>query len=450
MNPAPPSFELSLTHFAVGLATAAAGVQICRDCVVRNPNGTGFGGGAVEAEIVDAQPGDELRLAQGGDIESDGASVRHRGRVIGSHIRSHALPYVFAVRLEPNTYYDSVSTLLRALEFVTTTIEPGGRRFEIRVTSAEGLTARAEVALDLAAATETKLCDPSTSVRQPVEGVRRSVREGGICALIARMRSGTTAFRQVLSTHPKVSALGEIFHNDSIEDRNYFYNYYLKAVQSDPTLALPSEQSRLRVFTEYLDYLRENLGLADGSGRILIVGINYNSLHSLNSYWQHPFSPPYIFQALRKSGISVIHMRRENLLRTLVSERRARLSGVWHLRSSGEQPTTAIELNTRTLLLELEERQFEIDFMEKCLYRYPRVLHLTYEESFQSDNTINNSVLERCAEFLGLQNEFNAATPFRPTAPPTLREAISNYEDVAQLLSGTRFAEYLHEAGSVS
>ena len=105
----------------------------------------------------------------------------------------------------------------------------------------------------------------------------------------------------------------------------------------------------------------------------------------------------------------------------------------------------ATELNLRTLLPELEEREFEIDFMQKFLVGYPRVLNLTYEEAFGPNNNINPEALEKCAEFFHVENGFQTALAYRPTTPSTLREAVSNYDDVVQLLSGTRFARYLNE-----
>lgn len=234
-----------------------------------------------------------------------------------------------------------------------------------------------------------------------------------------------------------------------IEDRHYFYNYFLQSVQRDPRLSLPSEENRFKIFSEYVSCLKSEFGPAEGDRRVLVLGVNYNSLHCLNSYWQHPFSPPYIFKALRQLDVSIIHLRRDNLLRTLVSEYRARRSNIWHRRGDSEQHATqrtaAIELNLRTLLAELEERHFEIAFMQKCLDRYPRVLNLTYEQVFCPNNEISGATLERCAEFFQVENDFQTRTDYRPTGSPTLREAVSNYEELRQLLSGTRFARFLDD-----
>jgi hypothetical protein len=451
MDAASPVFEnLSERLVIPNRETLQTGFRISPNCVVRNPSGTGFGGGAVAVEVLDARPDDQIRLSPQFGIEIDGAKVTFHGRFIGSILASAESSIGVNIRFEPRVYYDAASALIAAIEFSNATSLAGGTRtIALRVTNAEGRTVGAQIILDLPMAYAT---GPSVAPEIPVQRVLESKKSGitrkmsQICILMARMRSGTTAFRDILATHPRVFSLGEIFHNHMLDNRLYFHNYFLQSVKQDPALSLPSEENRYKLFSDYISYIKSDLGLTEEDGRVLVLGINYNSLHSLNSYWQHPFTAPFLFQVLRRLKISIIHMRRENLLRTLVSEHRARRSGIWHRNSDSEQQPMSIELNLQTLLAELEERHFEIGFIEKCLTKYPNILNLTYEETFGPNNVISHDVLARCAEFLDVGNGFSTVTGFRPTAPPTLREAISNYEDVARLLSETQFAIYLDEA----
>lgn len=449
-----PKFETLTTRVAIPDREALRnGVPIGHGCVVRNPGGTGFGGGAVEAEVLDAHPGDQLRLSTQTGLEIDGSKVKLNGRFIGSILRPTKSPIGVHIGFEPNVYYEAASALIAGIEFLNNTSpQEGARTIELRVRDAEGRTAREQIVLDLPIAPTTgpALIVPESPLQRGLGEVSQMPRRRTqICVLMARMRSGTTALRAALSTHSKVYSLGEIFHNDMIEDRHYFYNYFLQSVQRDPRLSLPSEENRFKIFSEYVSCLKSEFGPAEGDRRVLVLGVNYNSLHCLNSYWQHPFSPPYIFKALRQLDVSIIHLRRDNLLRTLVSEYRARRSNIWHRRGDSEQHATqrtaAIELNLRTLLAELEERHFEIAFMQKCLDRYPRVLNLTYEQVFCPNNEISGATLERCAEFFQVENDFQTRTDYRPTGSPTLREAVSNYEELRQLLSGTRFARFLDD-----
>lgn len=192
----------------------------------------------------------------------------------------------------------------------------------------------------------------------------------------------------------------------------------------------------------YFDHLAEILHLKEKSEHVLLLGVNYNSLHSLNYFWQNPLSPPHMLPLLRKLGVRVIHLRRTNILETLVSELRARQSGVWHIRGEAEQAPPPVQVDTRTLMLELTDRAQEMALMRKWL-SFGEVLDLTYEDTFLPDNAINPAVLEKCAAFLGVPNEFEAAVKYRRTRPSSLREAIENYDAVAALLAVTEFAELL-------
>lgn len=263
-----------------------------------------------------------------------------------------------------------------------------------------------------------------------------------MAVVIARMRSGTTAFRQVLASNPRISGLGEVFHSNFEDDKFAYYNYFLREVAADPNISLPSPENIEKLLTGYFDYLNGILNLADKGDRVLLMGINYNSLHSLNYFWQNPFSPPHMFALFRKLGTKVLHLRRVNMLETLVSELRARRSGVWHLKTEAEEAPPAVEVNTRTLIADLEERTQEMLLMRRWLAA-GKVLELTYEETFLPDNTVAPQVLEKCAAFLDVADEFDALVAYRRTRPPSLRHAIANYDAVADLLSGTEFAGFL-------
>ena len=258
------------------------------------------------------------------------------------------------------------------------------------------------------------------------------------------MRSGTTAFRQALASNRKIASLGEIFHSNFENDAFSFHKFYLSQVQGNPELALPSPENRETLFLGFLDYLNTRLKLADKPDRVLLLGVNYNSIHSLNYYWQNPCSPPHMLSLFRKMGIGVIHIRRLNILETLVSEARARKSGIWHMKAGAEQPPVPVELNTRTLLAELEERTLEIRLLRQWLAP-GKVLELTYEEIFEPDNRLSQAVLGKCAAFLGVPPQFEASVNYRRTGFSDLRQAISNYGAVAELLSGTAFARFLGE-----
>jgi hypothetical protein len=256
------------------------------------------------------------------------------------------------------------------------------------------------------------------------------------------MRSGTTALREVLATNPHIVPMGEVFHSEHLNDEN-FHHYYKKRIGMNPDLALPSEENRRILFRDFITHLRDSLGLRENDGKVLVVSINYNSLHSLNNYWQNILAEPYLLSFVKTWNFGVIHLIRQNVLCTLLSEMRARASGVWHIKSEGDRAAVTVEINTDTLLCELEERQAEIALVRRWLGGYPYLLELTYEQTFKSGDLINDAVLGQCAAFFGVPCSFAAAVPFRRTSLPSLHQEVSNHEAVARILSASPFARLL-------
>src|SRR5579862_328478 len=149
--------------------------------------------------------------------------------------------------------------------------------------------------------------------------------------LIARPRSGTTAFRLIVSRHRLITTAGEIFHGDYTDHPDRFYNYYLAAITREPKLALPASDHRITLFEGYVDQLCGRLQSRYPDREWVFLGINYNSLHSMNTYWQNIYEPPYLMQMLQWKGYPVVHIIRRNILAAAISEARAKATGVWHI-----------------------------------------------------------------------------------------------------------------------
>jgi hypothetical protein len=92
--------------------------------VIRNPDGTGFGGGSLTVTIVEPRARDSLRLRQTGDISSIGDRVMFRRREIARRLPGAAGATMLAFQFEPLVYFDALSALLASVEFVA----PGWRR----------------------------------------------------------------------------------------------------------------------------------------------------------------------------------------------------------------------------------------------------------------------------------------------------------------------------------
>lgn len=258
--------------------------------------------------------------------------------------------------------------------------------------------------------------------------------------MIARPRSGTNALRDILRRSPELTVLGEVFHNRYADPSLGFYPFLEEAVRQAPGLVLPSEANRQALLTGFVELLYERTHTPPE--RQLVFGVNYNSLHGLNTYWQNSYEAPFLITLLQRLGWKVIHLIRRDVLAALVSEHRAKRSGRWHARK--DQPESLadparVTLPTARLRFELEQRLAEVEALEHALSRHPRVLSLTYETLFDADGKARTEPLAQIAAFLELSSPLPQETGFVRTGSGRISDVIENFAQLTEALRGSRF-----------
>lgn len=250
----------------------------------------------------------------------------------------------------------------------------------------------------------------------------------------------------MVARHPHIASLGEVFHSDSIDHSNNFFNYFLKKVKSSPSFALPSQSNRIALFNEFIEDVAAKLDDKFAGKEWFFVGVNYNSLHSLNTYWQNFFEVPYFLTVAKLKGYFVVHLIRRNVVEAAISEMRAKVSGVWHIKTGEERPAAAnkkLSLNAKDLLRELRARVLEIDLIDRSMGDYNRCLTLEYEKLFGSDGKPIPEEVDKISSFLKLEHPIEPIAGYLKTGNQHLREAIENYDEVLAALRGTEFAAML-------
>lgn len=162
-------------------------------------------------------------------------------------------------------------------------------------------------------------------------------------------------------------------------------------------------------------------------------------------FYYHPLDNPSssLWQNLIEDrGIAVIHLKRRNILRTLVSREIAGYQDVWHThhpvdpRSAGDkQVTLSIDKTTHLLARtrhweELADRQF----------RHHDMLTLYYEDLVKQTDTQWRQV----TRFLHVDYK-HPETDLRRQNPESLRELITNYNELRAAFRGTEWESMLEE-----
>lgn len=241
--------------------------------------------------------------------------------------------------------------------------------------------------------------------------------------LLGKARCGSTFVRSLLSSHPRVLALGEIFRDmDRIGwdhpgyDRDFQSPELIEAMRADPVAFLEQHVFAPR---------------ADG---ITAVGFKIFYYHAQDEarrrLWDHLASRP---------GLRVIHLKRLNTLRELLSLKRAELTGEWYRTDPDAPGAPAIELD-------VEECRRQFAYARDMKERFDRLfgeratLEVTYEELLREQA----ATCERVLRFLGVDVRPLSASIVKQTREP-LAVAISNYAELLCAFRGTPWEAFFDE-----
>lgn len=143
-----------------------------------------------------------------------------------------------------------------------------------------------------------------------------------------------------------------------------------------------------------------------------------------------------------------VTLHRRNYLRRVVSGAVGRSSGTWHRSRAGAGPLVEIRLDPQRVPFgpdrPLLDVFHELEAGEAALReQLPKesTLRLTYEEDIASDPTI---AYRRICSLMDIE-PLHPRPELFPTNPFPLHQILTNYEEIATLLDGTRF-EWMLEA----
>lgn len=260
------------------------------------------------------------------------------------------------------------------------------------------------------------------------------------CFILGRARSGTTVFRSMLNTHPRLGARSEILNSDA---KHNFHDFLARKYAKDPLLCYPKHCVAL-----YLEYLDEVCApFADKAA--VLLDIKYECLHVVYRAWHAEPQMPPVLEEVRSNGWLLIHVTRRNHLRRMLSNKRAVESGAYHV-SADKQGTKAgpVKLPAKQLVVRFDAFQVAYERTEEYFKNYPGYTSLDYDDMFLKEGSTTRfrpELLERMAQFLGVPNKFQDKPREGKVTPQPLCEAIANYAQVERALRGTPYERCLDE-----
>jgi hypothetical protein len=263
--------------------------------------------------------------------------------------------------------------------------------------------------------------------------------------LLARQRSGTTALRSILGTHPDVFCLPEVFNlpdrhsDDPLTRRSNFFNFLVDYSGGDVTRTFPDQHAQL--FTDYLSYLRSLT-----EKRFVVIDVKYNTAHLLTS----PYAGrhPVLFDLIRANGLRVLQLTRKNHLRVALSLLKAEGSGRWSWSEwdASAYQDRSIRVNVPKLLQMFADFELEDEYVRRLFADYEGFDSCEYTEVYSAlSGGATEGFLRRFAAWLGIEETFSNSTQYRKQATLSLRQSVLNYDEVAAALATTPFEYCLRD-----
>lgn len=228
--------------------------------------------------------------------------------------------------------------------------------------------------------------------------------------IVSPERSGSNLLGEVVGSHCSALFFGEPFNPDFL---------------------------RRGVFPERMQWMDEQETLADlrasdiagfyAAATEQAAQRGYTAIGSKLLYSHIDHTPDLCSYLKSAANLHILRLRRRNLLRRLVSERRAQVTGEWW-RRKGTIPGTPLPRVTLSVsdcmrdFAAQEARQAEY----APLFKNHRVLDMIYEELALDPQ----SEAVRAQRFLGLSTDVQPTIWSEKTGLDTLREAIANYDEL--------------------
>ena len=248
--------------------------------------------------------------------------------------------------------------------------------------------------------------------------------------LIATQRSGTTAFRACLNTHPGIHMYGEAFFPGLFDWG--FYKHFADRVTADPEAVLP--KNREATYQGYLDHL-----VSGHAGKAVGLDTKYSDIDA----------NPGLLGALASRVPVAIHMRRKNLLRTVLSNVtmqqriKDKVISEAEIHSSKIAPRVRVTLDVGGLVAQLDHLSRQMLRFDRVLEeRFQTVLRVNYEDAFipSGDVTRLASPYDRQVRDMlvdGDPGPFECALKKQNVG--ALDELIENFDAVREVLDNSRY-----------
>ena len=273
--------------------------------------------------------------------------------------------------------------------------------------------------------------NPDIKLLKPVHLVRRHFLENFVWSqkeytpyvIISHARSGSTFFKSLLNSHPGITCYGELFN--IVPKKRFFNPIHFPFLPSESAEYL--EKQRRENTIPYMDkYIFRKY-----SKSIHAVGFKIFYYHAKEGHWN------CIWDYLEnRKDIKVIHLVRNNLLKTYLSLELARKHNTWHGKIPNQEPIRLEISECEKYFEDISNHQKQVDKK----YANRELLNISYEELSRN----REDIMAKAFNFLG-QNPVSTKTTYKKRSKWPLSESIENYTELKAHFTNSPWAKYFEE-----
>ena len=238
--------------------------------------------------------------------------------------------------------------------------------------------------------------------------------------ILGRSRSGSNFLRGLLNAHSRIIVLGELFQNQASIGwayPGYMQNRQLLSLfRKEPVRFLES-----KVFKRFPKPIKA-------------VGFKIFYYHAQNNDWI-----PVWDYLIRQNGLKVIHIKRNNILRTHLSRKLAALTDTWIDTTGGKDNHQGITLEYEECLRDFVQTR-EWEQAHDRNFSDHEILQITYEDLAHD----YAREMARLQDFLGVTPEEVKPQTFKQSSR-LLSQSIVNYDELKERFSGTSWESFFDE-----
>jgi LPS sulfotransferase NodH len=244
--------------------------------------------------------------------------------------------------------------------------------------------------------------------------------------LLAARRSGTTLLLGSLGSHPQVQCHKRVFQLK--RPFRYFFEFEQRSS--------PFSKYRSASVKRQIDYFFRRKQLIGAFLTDLYASVDGSKAVVIRIVYSQAEKYPEALAWAIENDVGIIHLVRENYLKSLVSHFTSKKRRVYH--SASEVGPTTIRLSPSLLKRRLIAREKWVE-KHRAMLKNKRHIEVSYE-SFVANREAES---RRILDFLSVDSSIPVTTDLRKQNPDSLEDILENYEEVAQAFRGTAFEKYL-------